>query len=338
MTRYTHQDDLMCRLRQLLAQLSQFQSADGMANQLIIHCGIYCIKDNELDIPLIIDRTRMACNALKGKYVSSCMLFDNKLLEQMIKEKDIVSKMQLALENDEFNVYLQPKTEIYTCQMVGAEALVRWEDPKNGIVSPGLFIPIFERNGFIIHLDLFVFETVCQTLAKWSSEGRNVCPISINFSLNTIIKSDLVTHLKKTIDHYGISPSLIEIEIIESTIFDNLELLRERMMILRSLGFTIAIDDFGSGYSSLNVLQHLPVDVLKLDREFLIRDPVVETGEIVIGSMVDLANKLKMKVVAEGVETESHIRFLRKVNCTTAQGYYFAKPMPIMEFEQSYIL
>lgn len=342
MTPYINKEELTSRIHTILGNLSELKTEDEKKYKLTINCGIYCIENNienkGIDIPTIIDRTRIACNSLKGGYVSSHTFFDDELLAQMLEEQDIVNKMQRAMENNEFKVYLQPKTDIYTHQMVGAEALVRWEDPNKGMISPATFIPIFERNSFIVKLDFWVFEAVCRTIHKWLEEGLTPCPISINISLVTMIKSDLVTELKRIIDQYDIPASLIEIELTESIVFDNLGFLRETMMGLRSIGFTIAIDDFGSGYSSLNVLQYLPADVIKLDREFLGKRPVDETGEIVISSMVDLANKLQLKVVAEGVETEEHVAFLKSVNCGIAQGYYFAKPMPIEEFEQCYLL
>lgn len=301
--------------------------------RIVINCGIYCVEDNQSDILACIDRAGIACKSIKGGYKSACMFFDEQLLLQMHEEQDIVRKMGPAMTNGEFIVYLQPKIDLRVNRFHGAEALVRWNDPQKGLISPVVFIPIFERNRFIVKLDLMVLESVCIMLSKWIQEGIQPLPISVNISLVTLYHNEFLINLTNIINRYEVPARLIELELTESIVFQNLEFVRDILLDLKSKGFSIAIDDFGTGYSSLNVLQFFPADVIKLDRAFLMSKSNDETGKIVIASMVKLAKDLNMKVVAEGVETEEQIDFLKQVDCEIAQGYYFAKPMPVEEYE-----
>lgn len=336
MTSYIDRDELTNRLHTLIAKLSDFKSDGDEPYRLVINCGIYCIEDNGMDSLMMIDRAGIACKSIKGGYSSTCGYFNDELLAQIVEEQVIVNRMQFAMEQDEFKIYLQPKADVHTNHILGAEALVRWDDPHKGLISPLTFIPIFERNRFIVKLDLWVFDSVCRLLHKWLQQGRSPHPISVNISLLTLYKSDLLTQLIVILERYDIPVTLIEIEITESIVFENLEKIRARLMELKDMGFTIAIDDFGSGYSSLNVLQHIPADVIKLDRVFLMSRSNDETGKTVIAAMVELAKKLGMRIVAEGVETQEQVEFLKAINCEIAQGYHYAKPMPIERFEQLY--
>ncbi|WP_339245441.1 EAL domain-containing protein [Paenibacillus sp. FSL F4-0243] len=332
-TSYDNKAELFIRIQVLTEQMSDYTFGNEEGFRLVINCGIYCIDDRQSDILTCIDRAGIACKSIKGGYKSSCAFFDEQLLLQIHEEQDIVRKMDAAMTNGEFIVYLQPKMDLRVNSFHGAEALVRWNDPQKGLISPAVFIPIFERNRFIVKLDLMVFKSVCIMLSKWIQEGIQPLPISVNISLITLYHNDFLLHLTNIINSYQVPAKLIELELTESIVFQNLEFVRDILLELKRKGFSIAIDDFGTGYSSLNVLQYFPADVIKLDRAFLMSKSNDETGKIVIASMVKLARDLNMKVVAEGVETEAQIDFLKQIDCEIAQGYYFAKPMPVVEYE-----
>ncbi|WP_339317253.1 EAL domain-containing protein [Paenibacillus sp. FSL R10-2734] len=332
-TSYESKSELLIRMQVLTEEMSDCTFGNEEGFRIVINCGIYCVEDNQSDILACIDRAGIACKSIKGGYKSACMFFDEQLLLQMHEEQDIVRKMGPAMTNGEFIVYLQPKIDLRVNRFHGAEALVRWNDPQKGLISPVVFIPIFERNRFIVKLDLMVLESVCIMLSKWIQEGIQPLPISVNISLVTLYHNEFLINLTNIINRYEVPARLIELELTESIVFQNLEFVRDILLDLKSKGFSIAIDDFGTGYSSLNVLQFFPADVIKLDRAFLMSKSNDETGKIVIASMVKLAKDLNMKVVAEGVETEEQIDFLKQVDCEIAQGYYFAKPMPVEEYE-----
>ena len=333
MTSYDNRDELSDRIHHFIEKVSEYKPRTEEQCKLIINCGIYCVVDHQMDIQMMIDRAEIACKAIKGGYSSAYAYYDEELLAQSLEELDIVNKMESAMKQDEFKVLLQPKVNVHTSQLTGAEALVRWEDPVKGLLSPDLFIPIFERNRFIMQFDYWVFEQVCRILQQWLREGITPPPISVNLSLATLFRNNLAVQLQSILLAYGIPAQLIELELTETIVFKNIENVRKMIVELKSIGFSIAIDDFGTGYSSLNVLQHIPADVVKLDRGFLTDQTFNETGKIVIDYMVKLARKLNMKVVAEGVETQEQVEFLREVDCEIAQGYYYAKPMTIDNFE-----
>ena len=241
--------------------------------------------------------------------------------------------MDLALKNEEFQVYLQPKYSPTEAKLVGAEALVRWISPQDGFISPGKFIPIFEENGFITQLDDYMISHVAKLQAEWKIRGKKAVPVSVNVSRAHFAQEGLAEHICQLVDAYGPLHELIELEVTESAFFDDKDVLVETVKQLKDYGFRVSMDDFGAGYSSLNSLKDIPLDVLKLDGEFFRGEDDDGRGAIVVREAIQLARSLNMRVVAEGVEKKEQVDFLAGQGCDMIQGFYFAKPMPVKEFE-----
>ncbi len=295
--------------------------------------GVYKVPQGETDIDKIIDRTAMAHR--KAKLMPKDIKFafyNERIRDDAVRIKTIENEMRSALANGEFEVYLQPKYGLQSGEMEGAEALVRWV--KDGrVISPGEFIPVFEKNGFVVSLDLFMMQEVCRLQRSWLDEGLKPVPVSVNQSKPLVYDKDYVQKLSAIIQRYDLPPKLIEIELLETLIHENIEGLVKIISALHERGILICIDDFGSGYSSLNMLKDLHADVLKIDRMFLAEIENSERGRFLMSNIISLAKGLNMSVVAEGVETREQAEFLRELKCDTAQGFLYAKPMPAEEFK-----
>jgi EAL domain-containing protein (putative c-di-GMP-specific phosphodiesterase class I) len=264
-------------------------------------------------------------------------------------EKEILFDMNRAFEAGEFIAYYQPKYDFQNEKIIGAEALVRWNHPDKGILEPGYFVPLFERNGFIAKIDLKIFEDVCIFLDKWNKSGKDgKCPypitISCNLSRFQLYNPAFSDEYLKISSKYQIAPSKIELELTESLMMDNKKRLLKSMNEIKKAGFDISVDDFGSGFSSLALLKDIPASVIKLDKEFFANTEhqakkdgdsknSAERDKIIVNSVIEMAKKLSMRTVAEGVEEKDQAEFLRKMGCDIAQGYLFAKPMSEEEFE-----
>lgn len=296
--------------------------------------GVYVIEDRELPVNEMIDRAKLASKKCKGNYMKNYAFYEEDLEQDIVKEQLIVNNMNAALEAEEFLVYLQPKYDLRTNTIDGAEALVRWRNKYGQMLSPGEFIPVFERNGFIMKLDYYVWEHVCQLLRKWINEGKNPYPVSVNMSRVSLYNPNLVELICQLIAKYDIPPALLQLELTESAYTSNPVAIREAMSTLQKNGFSILMDDFGSGYSSLNVLKDIAVDVLKIDMKFLADCDMPGRGENILASVIRMAKWLNMPVIAEGVEKREQVSFLRSIGCEFVQGYYFAKPMPVEEYEK----
>jgi diguanylate cyclase (GGDEF)-like protein len=304
--------------------------------KLILSFGVYKIDDYTMDIRSIIDRADLARKTIKGNNESSSAFFDDNMLIKIREEKRIENIMEYALESNEFKVYLQPKYSLNDhSQIIGAEALVRWfRDGK--MIPPGGFIPIFEKNGFITKIDKFVFEEVCKQQKIWMNAHRDkdkIKTISVNMSRMNLQEPNFVRDLYDICNKYNVPTKYFEIEITESVAFENLDILTRVFNELKNYGFHISIDDFGTGYSSLNMLKNLPVDVLKIDRSFL-SDTQNERANNIIHHVINLAMSLHMKTICEGIETIEQVDLLTELKCDMAQGFYFARPMPIEEYEK----
>ena len=231
---------------------------------------------------------------------------------------------------------MQPKISTNKEVLAGAEALVRWIHPTEGFIPPNKFIPIFERNGFILKLDDYMLEEIAKQQAQWIEQGRKVVPISVNVSRAHFAKEDLAEHICSIVNKYRVPHNVIELELTESAFFDDKEVLLNTVRKLRDAGFVVSMDDFGAGYSSLNSLKELKLDVLKLDADFFRGVETQERGMLIVSEVIDLAKKLDMKIVAEGIESREQVDFLTEQECDLIQGYFYAKPMPISEFEEKY--
>jgi diguanylate cyclase (GGDEF)-like protein len=301
--------------------------------KLILSFGVYKIDDLTMDVRSIIDRADLARKTIKGNNESSYAFFDENMLTKIREEKRIENIMEFALESNEFKVYLQPKYDLNSrTVIIGAEALIRWFR-EGKMISPGAFIPIFEKNGFITKVDKFVFEEVCKQQKLWLNRGYDVRAISVNMSRINLHEPNFVRDLYEICNKYNVPTRYFEIEITESVAFENLDTLTRVFNELKNYGFHISIDDFGTGYSSLNMLKNLPVDILKIDRSFL-TDTHNERANNIIHHVINLAMSLHMKTICEGIETIEQVNLLSDLKCDMAQGFYFARPMPIDEYEK----
>ncbi len=257
------------------------------------------------------------------------------MVDQELRQK-IESEMQAALDRGEFHLYLQPKVNMVTSRVYGAEALSRWLHPTDGIRRPDLYIPIFEDTGFIVQLDMYMFEELCKIKARWHREGREFAaiPISINMSRLHLFRKHFVEELFEITKKYDIEPSELDIEITENVYLADVSTLNQVVAKLQWYGFFVSIDDFGSGYSALNMLKDIPADIIKIDKEFLQLSTNSDRGKKVIKNIILLCKELKFKVMVEGVETEDQLEFLTSFGCEIAQGFYYAKPIPVDEFEE----
>lgn len=327
--RYTDKDQLIARLE----KFKEAVKAHVPDRNIDFSAGICEIDEKGVSVDEWYYRAGLAQAAVDGTEQGRTRWFDQKMLDDRLWERHVEELQQKALENNEFVVYVQPKYSPSTGEMTGGEALIRWNSPEDGLVPPGRFIPIFEKNNFIINIDNFMIEQLAQLQAKWISEGRTPVTISVNLSRVHFANPDLADEIIATVDKYGVPHHLIELEITESAFFDDREMLLGTIGKLKDSGFELSMDDFGTGYSSMNSLKELPLDVLKLDASFF-RGADNGRGEVVVSDAISLARHLDMQVVAEGVETEETVEFLKRVKCDMIQGYYYAKPMPADEFAE----
>ncbi|MCR4580887.1 MAG: EAL domain-containing protein, partial [Treponema sp.] len=260
--------------------------------------------------------------------------FTDSMKEEQIWERQIEDDMKRGISKHEFAVYLQPKYSTKDEKLAAAEALVRWNHPTFGFISPGRFIPIFEKNGFILQLDDYMLTEVAKIQARWISQGKKLVPISVNVSRAHFAEENLAEHICSVVDGYNVPHQFIELELTESAFFDDKSVLLNTIKKLKTYGFKVSMDDFGAGYSSLNSLKELPLDIIKIDAEFFRSvDDTVRSKKIVAQTIM-LAKELGMQVVAEGIENRLQVDFLAKMNCDLIQGFYFSKPLPLKEFEE----
>ena len=296
--------------------------------------GLYFITNPSLDVTLMCDRALLALRSIKDSYGKRFAWFDDSMRETLIEQQEIVNEMEFALRDGQFIAYFQPQYNYETGKIIGAEALVRWKHPRKGMMLPNKFIPLFERNGFISKLDEYLWEQVCILLREWKNNGMPLVPISVNVSRRDIYNPHLVGNLLSLLQKYDLNSDLLHLEITESAYTQNAEQLVNTVNSLRSHGLEVHMDDFGSGYSSLNMLQNVPVDILKLDMRFLGGDYKAERSGNILNAVVRMATALGLPVLAEGVETMEQAEFLRSIGCLLMQGYLFSVPMPVDSFEK----
>ena len=298
-----------------------------------IKWGIYEITDRYLPMEYMCDRAMLAADSIKGQYNQIIAIYDDALRKKLLREQNITSSMEAALENNQFTVYFQPKYRASDSRLCGAEALVRWIHPEWGFMSPGEFIPLFEKNGFISKLDQFVWERTCAQIREWQDKGYPPLPVSVNVSRADVFQSDLAESLSNLTKKYGIDPKLLHLEITESAYTENSKQIISMVDQLRARGFIIEMDDFGSGYSSLNMLSQLKLDVLKLDMKFVQSETSQGTDRGVLRLVVEMAHRMNLSVVAEGVETQQQLSRLQEIGCDYVQGYLFSKPIPAADYD-----
>lgn len=279
------------------------------------------------------DNANLALKFSKSHSIAICSVYKAEMREELNRTIEIAGDAMRALKNSEFKVFFQPKVSVSQNRIVGAEALVRWIKPNGAVVTPDSFVPFLEKNGYIVKIDFFVYEEVCKYLRRRIDEGQTVVPISVNVSRIHMLKNDFISHLIEIVNRYRIAPELIELELTESVFIANEEDAIRTLGLLREKGFKVSIDDFGSGYSSLSLLKRMPVDVLKIDKGFFSGDHMQEKESILLSSVIDMADKMDIDIICEGVETEEQVDFLKHSKCDTAQGFFYAKPVPIADFE-----
>nr|UWI49489.1 EAL domain-containing protein [Clostridioides difficile] len=333
------QKEILQYLENITTDINSFNKNKECKYFIAFSIGIYKIDDPNIPLVSIQDRANVARKNIKGNAINhplyTCVFYSDLERLRMLKEKEMENRMEEALDNNEFVVYLQPKVNLKNNNIVGAEALVRWQDPDKGLIPPNDFIPFFEKNGFIIKLDHYVFEKSCAIIRKWIDNGETPIPISVNFSRAHLNNKDFLQKYKLIRSKYDVPAKLLEIELTETLVFDNLQMLLKVIDQIHEEGFQCSLDDFGSGYSSLNMLKEIKVDTLKLDKAFFSSPNADNLSEnYVIESVVELAKKLNMNSISEGVETILQMEYLKKINCDMIQGYVFSKPIPQEIFEK----
>ncbi|MCR5799311.1 MAG: EAL domain-containing protein [Lachnospiraceae bacterium] len=337
--RYDSEEQLRSRLNDILQKLRNMDKEHNHVFQMGVNLlepvtdeNGKPLKRKKISIENEYNNAAAASATLESSDACEIRFFDSNLLEEQRWSDSVHERQMSALDNEEFVVYYQPKYDPKTSILRGAEALVRWDSPDLGFVSPGRFIPIFEKNGFITRLDHYMIAHVARDQKSWLDAGYKCVPVSVNVSRAHFSENDLAEQIRDIVDKAECPHDLIEIELTESAFFDDKHAMIETIGRLKSYGFAVSMDDFGAGYSSLNSLKDMSLDVLKLDADFFRGENADERGQIVISEAIRLAKNLNMRIVAEGVEEKEQVDFLADQDCDMIQGYYFAKPMPKSEY------
>ena len=320
------------RIEHLLEGIDSTMLSLGISHNIVFYAGIYDVENTYMPLEQMCDRARMAMNTVKGSKLHRYAYYDEKMRQLMLEEQMIVRDMEFALQEKQFSVYLQPVYDAETGKIASAEALVRWQHPSQGIISPGKFIPVFERNGFIVRLDRYVWEMVCEFMAELREATGILLPVSVNVSRLNLYNLDLLDFLMGLIRKHELSPEYLHLEITEEAYTQDSHQLIEEVEMFRQNGFKVSLDDYGKGYSPLSMLKELPVDTLKVDIGFMKRGDKAARGTRIMEGVVDVARDLGLDVVVEGVETKEDRIFVTQMGAELIQGYFYAKPMPSDDF------
>lgn len=323
-TEYDDDKELMDFIRRIEEVSASFKDV-----KLQLAFGVYSVDDKDMEIRQMEDRAAMARTAAKENVVSNVIFYEEQFKELLYTRKFIEENMHAAIEEKQFKMYLQPKYSISQNKIIGAEALVRWIHPERGMIYPNEFIPVIEENGFIKMVDYYIWEEASRFIKRCTDIGIEDCPVSVNVSRHHLKDTEFMYVLMDDIKKNQIEKKLLELEITETA---NDEQIGQAAMRLKLDGFTLLMDDFGSGYSSLNVLLETPFDVIKLDKKFMDNMMASDKGKLILEHMVSMAHKLGLGLLAEGVETKEQVELLEKIGCDNVQGYYFARPMPQEDF------
>lgn len=323
-TEYDTEEELVEFIHQLDSKISIFKNV-----KLQMSYGIYTVEDKNMELRQMEDRAAMARKAAKNNILTNILFYREQFKESLYNRKFIEENMQAAILEKQFLMYLQPKYSIAKNKIIGAEALVRWRHPERGMIYPNQFIPIIEENGFIRKVDYYIWTEACRFIKKCENAGITSCPVSVNVSRVHLRDNECIQVLSDLIKKNDIPKALLELEITETAHDQQISL---KALQLKDEGFTLLIDDFGSGYSSLNILLETPFDVIKLDKKFIENMMVSDKGRLILEQIVTMANKLQLGLLAEGVETKEQIELLQSIGCDQVQGYYYAKPMPEDDF------
>ena len=327
---FEYTEDIRKLINTLVKNIENLKINSNVYN-LSVNMGIYKLTDTDTNISVAMDKAIIAHSASKGDVFDKFHIYDEKMEKELEKESKIEQEMYQALMNKEFKVYYQPKMYANSEELYGAEALVRWE--HNGkMIPPSEFVPLFEKNKFILKLDVYVFEQVCNDMKKWKEKYSKEPIISVNVSRDHFLDEHFLEKYMIIASKFGIDTNKIDLEITESaTVEAGIDII-EIMNKMKKLGFLISIDDFGTGYSSLSTLQDMPADILKIDKSFV--DRIGKNEKNMVDYILTMAKELKLTTIAEGVETKEQKDYLLEKGCDIIQGYYYAKPMPEEEFEE----
>lgn len=327
---HTEGNELEDMIEQMLEKI------EGYELPFVINCnvGIYITNGERLSVDAMIDRAILAQSVIKGSYMEKYSYYTEALRNDMLGEQEIIAMVETAIAQEQFVAFYQPQYNHSNGMLIGAEALVRWNHPEKGLISPGVFIPICEKNGFITRIDLYVFEQTCKFIRKCMDKGIPVVPISSNFSRNDIFQPNYVEKLEEIRKKYEVPAKYLRVEITESTVVGGIKQVNKIIEQLHECGYLVEMDDFGSGYSSLNVLKDISFDIIKLDMMFLREETESNRGGIIVSAVMRMAKWLGMPVIAEGVETVKQADFLRSIGCESIQGYLYSKPLPEDQYEE----
>ncbi len=303
-------------------------------NRIMINTGLYIVRDENEDIETAVTNANFSRKEAKNKKIRTAVMFDQNMMEALRKDVRLTSDLPRALENEEIMVFYQPKIECGSTSIVGGEALVRWVKPDGTMIYPDEFIPVFEKNGSIVEVDYYVYEQVFKYISDRLMNKKAIVPISLNVSRVHLMDNGFMNHIIMLFDKYQVPPEFIEFELTESIYIKNMKQALEFVNKIKKLGVRVSMDDFGSGYSSMNLINDLPIDVLKIDRDFMRHDELSPSDEIIVSSIINMAKKLRLKVLCEGVETKEQSEFLSRVGCDIIQGYLYSKPIPQEEFSR----
>lgn len=324
------------RRQQYCEMVNNYAGEIGIKYPIRMKFGVYQRRKQDRDIDVMIDRANVARRSISGEDTANVAYYSDAILLQMRKKDKIESEMQHALDNGEFKVYLQAKWDVKENRVAGAEALVRWIKPDGNMIYPDEFIPIFEQNGFVEKLDFYMLTVVCRRIQQLLKEGKTVYPVSINQSRILLNNPEYINHVTKVLEEYEIPRKYIELEVTETTLFDDKDRMIHILNELKDEGIPLAMDDFGSGYSSLNVLKDMPFDILKIDREFFSESITSESSTLILQKIIEMAEGLGLEVICEGVENQQQVDLLKKIGCRMVQGYFYSKPMPMEEYISRY--
>lgn len=304
---------------------------------LHINSGAYLVEDTSESISEIFDKAEMARKSIVNNYAETVCFYTEELEEKAQLERNIIPLFEHALKTDTIQIYLQPKINVDTQEMVGAEALARLLDHDGNLISPAVFIPILERFGLVTELDVYVARKVVELLNSWQEQGKKLFPISVNLSRVDFKKEYLLHQAIKDISKLNVPEKYVEFEVTETVFFEDISFISSRIAFLRDKGYKISMDDFGTGFSSLNSLGMLPVDIIKFDRGFVQNSLSSHKGLEIMTGLIDIFTKIDLDVICEGVETKEEEQKVRECGCKFVQGFLHDKPLPIEEFEKKYI-
>ncbi len=331
-------EKILGRLQQIMDEIVDISSHHHNNYRVLLYCGVV-IQEEEKDVTPLMTHVMFALTTARGSYENNVWFYDSQLHEKEKIENYVETHMHQALQDSEFKMFLQPKTDLKTGRLKSAEALVRWIREDGSMIYPDQFIPLFENNGFCAKLDLYMVECACRQIREWMDSGMEPIGISVNQSKLLFYEKDYIEVMTELKERYGIPDQLITLEILEGLATENVEELNRKIGILRGQGFRISLDDFGSGYSSLNVLGNLRIDELKLDRGFLLEasDKKNTRFRAVMEEIVQLTKRLRISTVVEGIETASNEQFCCEIGCDQGQGYYYSRPLAQDDFNQQYM-